>query len=311
MTRTRRPVDASVGVGSGWLTVSLVGVTLALLAVVAVASGGIDVRGVRHGPGSPGSSAGGLSGATSEYLLLLAIAGVVGIVVLLAFVFSGASWSSRGGARVAGGGARVPRWLAAILLVAVVAFPIAVVSWFGGSPREREAVSVGVRPSAPGVPLPRPDATAVPWDGWSWTPVVVLVGIALGATVVAVGLRSRGGRPEAPANRARRAAAAALDRTIDDLRRDPDPRHAVISAYAWMEDELTESGWGRRPSRAPFEYLDEALRELAVPPAPARSLTELFEVARFSRHRVDPSMKDRAIASLVEIQGSLREEPSP
>jgi hypothetical protein len=51
------------------------------------------------------------------------------------------------------------------------------------------------------------------------------------------------------------------------------------------------------------------LRELAVPPAPARTLTELFEVARFSRHHVHPSMKDRAIAALVEIRGSLREGP--
>jgi hypothetical protein len=116
--------------------------------------------------------------------------------------------------------------------------------------------------------------------------------------------------PRRRAGRVSTAALAKLDRTIEELRRDPDARHAVISAYAWMEDELTENGWGRRPSSAPFEYLDEALRELAVPPAPARSLTDLFEIARFSRRRVDPSMQDRAIAALVEIQGSLRGEPS-
>jgi hypothetical protein len=142
--------------------------------------------------------------------------------------------------------------------------------------------------------------------------VIAAVGVAVGATAVAVGLRTRGRRIGRPASRVRRrsAAAVSLERTIADLQNDPDPRHAVISAYAWMEDELTESGWGRRPSRAPFEYLDEALRELAVPPEPAHVLTELFEVARFSSHRVDPAMRDRAIGALVEIRGSLREEPS-
>jgi Domain of unknown function (DUF4129) len=306
---TGRPVEALVGHDPRWRAVALVGLTVALLAVVAVASGGVDVPGVRRGPGSV-SSPTGLSAGSSEYLLLLAIAGVAGMVVLLAFAFLGASWSTRGAARDAGEGTRIPRWLGAVLLVAVAAFPIAITSWFGRAPRGGETVS-GVRRSVAGVPVPELNGPAASSDGWSWTPIIAAVGIALGATAVAAVLRTRERRRRAPARRSgRAAAAAALDRTIDDLRRDPDPRHAVISAYAWMEDELTASGWGRRPSEAPFEYLDDALRELAVPPAPARSLTELFEVARFSRHRVDPSMKDRAIAALVEIRGSLREEPS-
>jgi hypothetical protein len=299
-----------LGAGSGWRVVSLVGLTVALLAVVAVASGGVDVPGVRRGVGSAPSPAGPSAGSFG-YLLLLAIAGFAGVVVLLAFAFMGASWSSRAGGRLAGG-TRVPRWLGVILLVAVAAFPIAVASWVVGAPAGHETVS-GVRRSAPGVGVPRPNEMPASRYGWSWTPVIAAVGIALGATVVAVGLRTRErhrGMPRRRAGRAATAALATLDRTIEELRRDPDPRHAVISAYAWMEDELTESGWGRRPSSAPFEYLDEALRELAVPPAPARSLTDLFEIARFSRRRVDPSMKDRAIAALVEIQGSLRGESS-
>jgi len=301
-------VDAPVDVRSGWRAAALVGLTVALLAVVAVASSGVDVPGVRHGPGSASSPA-GLSAGSSEYLLLLAIAGFAGVVVLLAFAFGGASWSSRRGAGAAGERARVPRWLGAVLLVAVAALPIAITSWIGGAPRG-ETVS-GVRPSVIGGVVPEPNGSAASSDGWSWTPVIAAVGIALGATVVAATLRKRERRRGSPSSQARRAAAAStLERTIDDLRKDPDPRHAVISAYAWMEDELAASGWGRRPSEAPFEYLDDALRELAVPPTSAHSLTELFEVARFSRHRVDLAMKDRAIAALVEIRGSLREEPS-
>jgi uncharacterized protein DUF4129 len=298
-----------LGAGSGWRAVSLIGLTVVLLLVVAVASGGVDVPGVGRGPGGASPPV-GVSPGSLGYLLLLAIAGFAGVVALLVFVFMGASWSSRAGGRVAGG-TRVPRWLGVILLVAVAAFPIAVASWVGGARGGRETVS-GVRGSASGVAVPRPDELPASSYRWSWTPVIVAVGIALGATVVAAGLRTRDrrrrtiGRP----SRGTTGTLARLDRTIEELRRDPDPRHAVISAYAWMEDELTESGWGRRPSRAPFEYLDEALRELAVPPAPAHSLTELFEVARFSRRRVDTSMKDRAIAALVEIRGSLRGERS-
>jgi hypothetical protein len=300
-----------LGAGSGWRAVSLIGLTVVLLVVVAVASGGVDVPGVRSGPGSAPSPAGPSAGSVG-YLLLLAIAGFAGVVALLAFAFMGASWSSRAGGRVAGG-ARVPRWLGVILLVAVAAFPIAVASWVGGRGGEgRETVS-GVRSSAPGVAVPRPDELPASSYRWSWTPVIAAVGIALGATVVAVTVRTRERRRAMPRRRAGKPATAALarlDRTIEELRRDPDPRHAVISAYAWMEDELTENGWGRRPSSAPFEYLDEALRELAVPPVPARTLTDLFEIARFSRRPVDPSMKDRAIAALVEIRESLRGERS-
>jgi hypothetical protein len=230
-------------------------------------------------------------------------------MVLLAFAFLGASWSS-GAARVARGGTRAPRWLGAILLVAVAAVPIAVVSLADGRSGERETVS-GTRRSAASVPSPRSDVSTGSTHGWSWAPVIAAVAISASAVAFGASLRGRGDRRGTTVRRARtRDAADELDRTIEDLRADPDPGHAVIAAYAWMEDELASSGRARRPSTAPFEYLDEALRELAIPPAPARSLTELFEVARFSHHRVDPSMKEGAITALVEIRDALAREPS-
>jgi hypothetical protein len=307
ITPTRRSVGASVDAAPPWRAVALVGVTIALLAVVAVASGGFDPD---LESGSGGSSVAGSSGGPSEYLLLVAVAGFAGVLVLLAFVFLESAWSSSRDSNAAGRRTQIPRWLAAILLVAVAVLPIAVASWVGGG-SAGPVSSVGTRPSAPGIHRPGSGPAAAPPNGWSWAPAIVVAGLAAGAAFLALSLPRRGRGRGTPAMDARRAAAAAaLERTIDELRHDPHPGHAVIAAYAWMEDELMSSGWGRRPSDAPFEYLDEAVARLGMPRAPARSLTELFEVARFSHHPVHPSMKDRAIDSLVEIQVSLREEPS-
>jgi len=73
---------------------------------------------------------------------------------------------------------------------------------------------------------------------------------------------------------------------------------------------LAAHGWARRPSRAPFEYVEEALQELSVPPAPARTLTQLYEIAKFSRHRVDTSMRRRAIDALIAVRRALEGEAS-
>jgi hypothetical protein len=45
-----------------------------------------------------------------------------------------------------------------------------------------------------------------------------------------------------------------------------------------------------------------------VPDEPARSLTELFEIARFSDRSIAPSMKQRAIDCLLDIRSGLTSE---
>ena len=97
----------------------------------------------------------------------------------------------------------------------------------------------------------------------------------------------------------------ALDEAIDDLRRDPDPRRAVIAAYARMEQALTLYGFPRRPSEAPYEYLHRVARELEAE-QPVAALTELFEVAKFSEHSVDETMRGRAIDALTAVRQEVR-----
>jgi hypothetical protein len=99
-----------------------------------------------------------------------------------------------------------------------------------------------------------------------------------------------------------------VDDSISDIERDPDPRRAIIRAYARMEAVLARGGIPRRPSETPLEYIDGALRTLAIPAAPARSLTDLFEIARFSDRPIDVSMKRRAIDCLLDIRSALMSE---
>ena len=93
-----------------------------------------------------------------------------------------------------------------------------------------------------------------------------------------------------------------LGDTLDDLRQEPDPRKAVIAAYARMELGLGELGIDRRRSETPFEYLAEVLQAVSVSGSAARRLTDLFERAKFSPASVAPAMKVAAIDALSAIR---------
>ena len=55
----------------------------------------------------------------------------------------------------------------------------------------------------------------------------------------------------------------------------------------------------------PYEYLARVLRVLQVSESSVRSLTELFEYAKFSPHEIDETMKEQAIESLVAVKKDL------
>ena len=102
--------------------------------------------------------------------------------------------------------------------------------------------------------------------------------------------------------------ARAIGSTIDDLRSERDARRAVIAAYANMERILASHGLARSCAEVPYEYLARVLRVLQVSESSVRSLTELFEYAKFSPHEIDETMKERAIESLVAVKEDLRAE---
>jgi uncharacterized membrane protein YhaH (DUF805 family) len=103
---------------------------------------------------------------------------------------------------------------------------------------------------------------------------------------------------------------ASIGIAIDDLEAEPDARRAVIAAYARMESTLGRNGLERRPSDTPLEYLRRILLDLTTRAEAVRRLTDLFELAKFSRHDIDASMKLEAIGALREIRDDLQAAPA-
>jgi hypothetical protein len=135
--------------------------------------------------------------------------------------------------------------------------------------------------------------------------------LGLGALVLLGGVWvvvRRDSRPEPPGpeETVEEELARAIGSTIEDLRSERDARRAVIAAYANMERILASHGLARGRPEVPYEYLARVLRVLQVSESSVRSLTELFEYAKFSPHEIDETMKEQAIESLVAVKEELQ-----
>lgn len=142
---------------------------------------------------------------------------------------------------------------------------------------------------------------------FDWTLAIGMLGLlAVGGAMYYV--RARGNPvppPLALRDDVKDELSAAVSDAIDDLRREEDPRRAVIAAYARMEGVLARHGHARDPAETPFEYLSRILLSLRVRGGAVRELTELFERAKFSTHPIDETMKERAISSLLSVREDL------
>jgi Domain of unknown function (DUF4129) len=147
-----------------------------------------------------------------------------------------------------------------------------------------------------------PSSFALP----SWVTSVVLVLVIAGGAALAIqAISRRRGRSGTPPVELAPAIRGAVALSIEDLRADPDSRRAVIAAYARMEAALGAAGLPRGTFEAPREYLTRVLGSLEVSGRPIRTLTSLFERARFSLHRIDPPLRDEAISALDQIRTEL------
>jgi hypothetical protein len=179
--------------------------------------------------------------------------------------------------------------------------------------RDDPPASTLATPSTVEVPTPPDQPGVVP---------LVVAGLALAAMVgIAVAQlvaeRRRRRPPPTPAERL----VELLDDTLDDLEREPDPRRAVIAAWARMEHGLAAAGLPRHPAEAPFEYATRVLEAALAPidrgtplgfPGPLRPssvhrLTGLFERAKFSQHPVGQADREEAIAALRTVRRELAE----
>ena len=140
-----------------------------------------------------------------------------------------------------------------------------------------------------------------------WLPVVAavtLIGVAVATALITDRRRRRSLSPGQ--EDVAESLAAVLEDTLDDLRRERDPRRAVIAAYARLERVLAAYGLPRQPSETPEEYVARILASLDVDEGAVRWLTSLFMRAKFSQHEVDAAMKEEAIAALARVRDELR-----
>jgi hypothetical protein len=155
----------------------------------------------------------------------------------------------------------------------------------------------------------KPGANRPAYHGeFRWLSAVIVAAIVagLGSAAAATYFRRRWGGEDWDREAA---LAAALDEvladSLDDLRSEPDPRRAVIRAYARMEKTFAAYGVPREQAEAPLEYMTRVLDLLSVSAYSVRRLTQLFARAKFSEHEVDAAMKDEAIDALVGLRAEL------
>ncbi|MGE5273079.1 MAG: DUF4129 domain-containing protein [Verrucomicrobiota bacterium] len=144
---------------------------------------------------------------------------------------------------------------------------------------------------------------------FDWGPVIVVSSLAVLALAAGAWLVVQRRRTEPRRESVAEELAVALERTIADLRAEPDPRRAVIAAYAQMERSLADVGLQRSPDEAPREYLGRVLPDVGAQTASVERLTGLFERAKFSPHAIDGAMKDEAIDALESLRNDLRSAP--
>ena len=153
--------------------------------------------------------------------------------------------------------------------------------------------------------LPRRASAVAGGQDWLTVLIVLLViGLAASILLRGIGLGRRGSRRAPLADRLQRA----VEEGLGELESERDPRRAVIAAYARMERSLAAAGLARSQPEAAQEYLARLLGQLGVSGEPARRLTDLYQLAKFSQHPIDEAMKSEAIAALVELRDELREQ---
>jgi hypothetical protein len=268
-------------------------VVLALLAVVALAASA-------RGPATGGA---GRDLADPLATLLFVLGGVWVAALLVASPLMT-------GLTLTGGEPRQRRWhgnvFAGVIFLTVIVAMLAVARRLRGpgegnnSGAEAQTGPTATSPEATGR-VPTIDPATIDWLVVGLVFVAALVGFSILAAVL---VRPKG--RSMPELEARKELERMLDETLDDLRRERDPRRAVIAAYARMERSLGSYGLPRRPSEAPLEYLGRVLAELTGSAAAARRLTGLFERAKFSEHSIDARMKEDAIAAVGAVRDELR-----
>jgi hypothetical protein len=190
-------------------------------------------------------------------------------------------------------------------MMAVLALFVVSLLALRSSDRQREDGRDASTPPTTVAPATADDDAGPPWP-------VIALGVIVVAALGWAAWSARRHRPLVDADddalaELRAAAGTTFDASLADLEAEPDPRRAIIAAYARLLDGLAALGLGRRPAEAPDEHLRRALGALQVGHAPMTALVDLFAEARFSEHTLTAEHKAAAIAAF----GAARDELVP
>jgi Domain of unknown function (DUF4129) len=194
----------------------------------------------------------------------------------------------------------------AVVLLALAVFCIAALPLLARPPSEDR---MGAQPPASVGPPPSEGPKAAPSLnlGWLLLPIAVTFAILTPAAVLIRrrlhSQRQKGDAEEPGAlGRAVRASIAALES-------ERDPRTAILRAYARMEQSFRRVEVVRARDETASEFLGRTMRQLPVSAGAATELTERFEEARFSTHRLTEADREQALASLHRVERELAERP--
>jgi hypothetical protein len=278
-----------------WRGVLPIVALLGMLAVVAVAAAGHSPAG---GAGRPSTSTPKL---VQDYMATIALIMMpIGALLIFWSAFLRRAYANVPLKKVPLYPGQIPpKPLVTVTAIFVILFVVA--RW--GHPT-RNQLPAGGSPPGESNPAKTQPAHNEYEPHFQWFPVFMIgsLVVGIGGAMAFMALRRRREVEEPPA---RETLAEVLRETLDDLRNEPDPRKAVIGAYAKMERTLAARGFPKHEAEAPLEYLGRILGIVEGSGHSARRLTRLFERARFSPHDVDQKMKDDAIESLVGLRAQL------
>lgn len=276
-----------------------------LLAVVSLAARSGD-----HDRAYPGASAAATTGHHAVVWVLLVLGPIAGIFGLVVFLYAQVM-RRRDDPQMAA--VRKRAWLRRRIILAALAALVAYSVATGQSPvvvlvnllhHVFGNVHVGnINPFASHPPPSqhghaRHDGGGVSSVDWALAGVTWLLLVV--AAVVFI-RRFRRSRPHSDELLAAHAEAEPADLGLERLRSEPDPRRAVIGAYALMDRLMADRALGRRRSEAPLEYLGRMTAAGFARITALGRLTRLYARARFSTHPIDGAMQAEAVDAVEAI----------
>ena len=138
---------------------------------------------------------------------------------------------------------------------------------------------------------------------WGFRGGLVIVG--LGAVAMLFAARRAKRNPNGAPLPRETALTASLDELLAAMHAENDPRRAVLLAYAGLEHALAQHGIARNDAQTAHEYLAAVSQHLSLSQESLTDLTHLSDLALFSAHTINSTMRQRAIDGLERVRNEL------